>query len=176
MDAAANLYPLLQVNEIALRNAIDRALVSQFGLQWPYSTGFLRTLPRQERDTFERTRTRLERSLKVTQASTGDIVAAQTYGFWVSLLTSRFQDRIWRQEFARSFPCAPVQVDRAVVHDRAEELRRLRNRIAHHEPLLNHDLLGVYQRAASMVRWISPVMWQWAGVRWPAKRELLRRA
>ena len=175
VNAAAALYAILQVNEIALRNAVNRALVSQFGAQWPYSMGFLRALPRHERDTFENGRLRLERTLRVSHVSTGDVVAAQTYGFWVMLLTARFQGRIWQQEFALSFPGAPPQVTRSVVHDRAEEIRRLRNRIAHHEPLLNHDLLGAYQRAASMVRWISPLMSKWAAIHWPADRDLLKR-
>jgi hypothetical protein len=175
VNAGAALYPILQVNEIALRNAIDRALVAQFGVQWPYSTGFLRTLPRPEKETFESGRGRLERVLRVPRVSIGDIVAAQTYGFWVMLLTSRFQRRIWDQEFTRSFASAPPQVDRSVVHDRAEEIRRLRNRIAHHEPLLNYDLPGFHQRAASMVRWISPVLSRWAATRWPLDVNSLKR-
>jgi hypothetical protein len=175
VEAAAALYPILQVNEIALRNAINRALESQFGTQWPYSQGFLRNLPRVDRQTFENGRTKLERNLGVSQVSTGDVVAAQTYWFWVMLLTSRFERRIWNQEFARSFPCAPPAVDRGIVHDRADELRRLRNRIAHHEPLLDHDLVGAYRRASSMVRWISPVNARWADVRWPLDRDRLKR-
>jgi hypothetical protein len=174
VNAGAALYPVLQVNEIALRNTIDHALVAQFGAQWPYSPGFLRTLPKQERDAFESGRLRLERNLRVPRVTTGDVVAAQTYGFWVVLLTSRFQRRIWNQEFATSFPSAPPQVNRSVVHDRADEIRRLRNRIAHHEPLFNHDLLGAHQRATSMIRWISPPLAQWATVQWPIDRELLK--
>ena len=175
VNAGTALYPILQVNEIALRNAVERALAAQFGVQWPYSTGFLRTLPKSEKETFERGRGRLERGLRVPRVPTGDIVAAQTYGFWVMLLTSRFQHRIWDQEFTRSFASAPPQVDRSVVHDRADEIRRLRNRIAHHEPLLNHDLLGAHQRTASMVRWISPALSHWATTRWPLDLSLLKR-
>lgn len=173
VNAGAALYPILQVNEIALRNAVDRALVAQFGAQWPYSSGFLRTLPIFERNTFEAGRQRLERTQRVPRVSTGDVVAAQSYGFWVLLLTSRFQRRIWNQEFATSFSSAPQQVTRPVVHDRADEIRRLRNRIAHHEPLFNHDLLGAHQRATAMVRWISPLLAQWAARQWPLRREFL---
>src|SRR3954468_24302028 len=61
--AGAALYPILQVNEVALRNAVNRALVSQFGPDWPYSQGFLRALPRPERETFEHCRRKLERTL-----------------------------------------------------------------------------------------------------------------
>lgn len=173
--AAAALYPILQVNEITLRNAVNRALEAQFGPQWPYSGGFLRTLRTLDRDAFEAARVKLERNLRVARATTGDVVAAQTYWFWVMLLTSRFENRIWKREFAASFPHAPAQIDRAVVHARADSLRVLRNRIAHYEPLLNYDLLGAYQRAAAMVRWISPAQATWVALRWPADRDLLKR-
>jgi hypothetical protein len=175
VNAAAALYPILQVNEIALRNAVNQALVRQFGAQWPYSPGFLRTMPKAERDSFETGRAKLERTLKLTRVSTGDVVAGQTYWFWVSLLTARYERRIWSREFAASFPYAPPRVDRATVHDRADEIRRLRNRIAHHEPLLDHNLVGAYQRAASIVRWISPENARWAAVHWPLDHDLLKR-
>ena len=173
--AGAALYPILQMNEIALRNAINRALVSQFGADWPYSQGFLRSLPRPDRETFENARRKLERSLKTTRASTGDVVAAQTYWFWVMLLNARFEQRIWSREFAASFPFAPPRIDRELVYGRTDAVRRLRNRIAHWEPLLDYDVRGAYQRAISMVRWISPATAAWAAARWPLPRDVLNR-
>jgi hypothetical protein len=173
--AGAALYPILQVNEVALRNAINRALVSQFGANWPYSQGFLRALPRPERETFEHCRRKLERTLHVVRASTGDLVAAQTYWFWVMLLNSRFEQRIWSREFPASFPSAPRRIDREIVLGRADAIRRLRNRVAHWEPLMDYDLVGAHQRAASMVRWISPTVSAWAASRWPLDRNLLTR-
>jgi len=173
--AGAALYPFLQVNEVALRNAVHRALVSQFGAEWPYSQGFLRALPRPERETFEHGRRKLERTLRMPRATTGDMVAAQTYWFWVALLTARFEQRVWTREFAASFPFAPPRISREIVQARADSIRRLRNRIAHWEPLLDYDLLGAHQRVASMVRWISPATETWAASRWPLARDFLRR-
>jgi hypothetical protein len=125
-------------------------------------------LPAHERATFEASRRKLERTRGVQRLSTGDVVAGQTYYFWVSMLTSRFEQRVWQREFARSFPCAPPHIDRAVVHASAESIRLLRNRIAHHEPLLNYHLAGAYRRALAMIRWISPEKAAWAVCRWPA--------
>lgn len=170
--AGAALYPVLQVNEVALRNTVDRALVSQFGAHWPYSQGFLRSLPNHDSAAFVRERGKAERRLRVAQAATGDVVAAQTYWFWVMLLTSRFDNRIWSREFAQSFPHAPPSITRDVVHSRADTLRKLRNRIAHHEPLMEHDLLGAYRRALAIVRWICPAKAAWATQRWPPAPEL----
>lgn len=163
------------MNEVALRNAVNRALVSQFGAEWPYASGFLRSLPGLERSTFEKCVRKLEGSLRKPRVSTGDVVAAQTYWFWVFLLTSRFDQRIWSREFASSFPAAPSRIDREIVHARADTIRRLRNRIAQWEPLLDVDLAGACQRAASVVRWISPNTAAWMAGRWPLPPEVLAR-
>lgn len=167
MWAAAAMHPILHANEIALRNAVNRALESQFGVQWPYSQGFLRMLPAHERKNFESSRGKLEKMRRVQRLSTGEVVAGQTYYFWVSMLTSRFDQRVWQREFARSFHFAPARVNRAVVHASAERVRQLRNRIAHHEPLLGYHLAGAHRRAVAMIRWISPYKAAWAAGRWP---------
>lgn len=174
--AGAALYPVLQVNEVALRNAVNRGLESQFGPRWPYSQGFLRSLPSQDRALFLKERGKVERRLGIPQVSTGDVVAAQTYWFWVMMLTSRFENRIWKREFTSSFPHAPASVTRDVVHSRADTIRKLRNRIAHHEPLMEFDLLGAYHRALAMVRWVSPTTAAWTTQRWPPARELTSRS
>lgn len=167
MEEAAAMYPILHANEIALRNTVSRALEAQFGPQWPYSEGFLRSLPKHERINFETCRKKLEKTRGVSRLATGDGVAGQTYYFWVSLLTSRYDQRVWQREFARSFPGAPAPVERALVHATAEAIRVLRNRIAHHEPLLAYDLEGAHLRAVRMIRWISPRKAAWATRRWP---------
>lgn len=171
--AAAGLLPILQVNEIALRNGVNRALVAAFGEDWPFSNGFVRALPRRDRDSFLDVRGRLERELQRRRVSTGDVVAAQSYWFWVSMLTRRFENRIWKRHFATAFPHAPARVGRETVHAMSDEIRKLRNRIAHHEPLMRYDLVGAYKRAISIVRWISPEMASWAEERWPPGSDLI---
>lgn len=109
------------------------------------------------------------------RVSTDDVVAAQTYWFWVLLLTARYDQRIWAREFGRSFPFAPSRIDRELMRGRADTVRRLRNRIAHWEPLLDVDLVGAYQRAASVVRWTSPATAEWMAERWPLPPEVLAR-
>jgi hypothetical protein len=175
VQASAALYPILQVNEVALRNAVNRALVSQFGTHWPYSQGFLRNLPKIERETFEKGRTKLEAKQRARAVSTDHVVASQTYWFWVMLLASRFENRIWKREFTVSFPHVPPRIDRHVVHARAESIRLFRNRIALYEPLFDHDLMGTYRRVVAMVRWISPANATWAAHRWPPDPALLKR-
>lgn len=172
--AAAALYPILHVNEVTLRNAVDRALASQFGTQWPYSGGFERSLPRAERSAFCASRSKLERTRGVMRVSSGDVVSAQSYWFWVMLLNARFEGRIWSREFRPSFPFAPPAVSRATVHAAAESIRRVRNRIAHHEPLLGHDLRSAHRRAGALIAWISREKADWTERHWPLDPALLR--
>jgi hypothetical protein len=173
--AGAALLPILQANEVALRNAVHAALTSAFEADWPTAQGFLRSLPSRERAVFEAETRKLRSRVAGGRVSAGDVVASQTYWFWVFLLTSRFQNRVWNKQFAAAFPYVPKSVDRAVVHARCETIRLLRNRIAHHEPLLKYDLPGAYQRALSIVRWISPVKALWAAERWPLGPEITSR-
>mgnify|MGYP000235145701 CR=1 FL=1 len=37
-----------------------------------------------------------------------------------------------------------------------EHIRRLRNRVAHHEPVFYRDLIGDYERMEEVVRWRCP--------------------
>jgi hypothetical protein len=143
--AGAALYPILQVNEIALRNAVNAALVHTFGPSWPKSGGFLRALPGKERSVFDGEIRKLQNKLRGAPVSTGDVVAARTYWFWTFLCTARFQERLWNRAFTLAFPNAPPRMDREIVYRRADAVRRMRNRIAHHEPLLRFDLPGAYQ-------------------------------
>ena len=54
-----------------------------------------------ERTTFERCLRTLEANLRKPRVSTGDVVAAQTCWFWVTLLTSRVEQRISPDVLAR---------------------------------------------------------------------------
>jgi hypothetical protein len=89
------------------------------------------------------------------------VIAALTYGFWVALLTARHEIRIWAPHFRAAFPGAPIQVKRELIHKEADHLRNLRNRIAHHEPIIRRDLAADYKRTLSIIRWICPVTASW---------------
>ncbi len=76
----------------------------------------------------------------VTQATSGQIVAELTFGFWTTLLSQPYHQRVWapdRTALIRAvFPhLPPVPNNRQAVHQRYNDLRFMRNRIMHHEPI-----------------------------------------
>lgn len=62
----------------------------------------------------------------------------------MSLFTSRFDAALWDEQLLRVFPNAPdgaaVPELRERVFGDLEKIRKLRNRIAHHEPIFNRQL------------------------------------
>ena len=96
-----------------------------------------------------------------TGATPSAIVAALTFGFWTAMLGKEYEN-LWqttlkdigrredgkglqRKEFAA--PLAPIGT--------------LRNRIAHHEPILYWNLRKHYDAILQMTGWLSPVAAQW---------------
>ena len=67
---------------------------------------------------------------------------------------------LWRPALRRAFPHRSP-LTRKQAHRPLNGLRKLRNRIAHHEPILARDLLGDHQRILDVTGWISPGVRTW---------------
>jgi hypothetical protein len=81
---------------------------------------------------------------ELTPVTPGKVVAELPFGFWVGLLSGRkvagfdYHFRVWVQ--GRVFERFAETPKRSTLHGRLNALRAFRNRIAHHEHLLNQDL------------------------------------
>ena len=134
-----------KVWEVALRNAIHRRLAERYGEAW-YDN------PDAGLD-----RGAVERIASARMVSARDghdegpprIVAALSFGFWVSLLgpggrvaagrKANYEMTLWRPALRGAFVhCA--RLTRKEAHRPLNSLRTLRNRIAHHEPVFARDL------------------------------------
>jgi hypothetical protein len=83
----------------------------------------------------------------------GKVVAELMLGFWWSLLSDEYNRRLWQPCLQFSFD-GPVR--RTRLHAELDELRRLRNRIAHHEPIHRRDLVADLHRVPDASGRISP--------------------
>jgi hypothetical protein len=73
-------------------------------------------------------------------------------GFWWSLLSDEYNRRLWQPCLQHAFD-GPVR--RARLHSELDEMRRLRNRIAHHEPIHRRDLAADHRRILDVAERIS---------------------
>ncbi len=163
---SAAFYGPLQGLEVALRNAMHRRLAVRYGDAW-YDNG--RTdLDRGALDRIARARTELARDGH--RDDPHRVVAAQSFGFWVSLLgpggrridgrKANYQMSLWRPALRGAF-AHRANLNRKQVHGPLNALRTLRNRIAHHEPIFARDLARDYDRIVEVAGWISPATRAW---------------
>lgn len=87
----------------------------------------------------------------------GRVVAELSLGFWGGLLADGYNRSLWQPCLQHAFPGAR----RRALHDAVDELRRLRNRIAHHEPLHTRDLAADYATLLGTAERIAPRLSWW---------------
>lgn len=89
------------------------------------------------------------------------IVSELTLGFWSNLFTRQYEDPLWRKNLRLAFPHVGGPLRRGQVHQVLDKIRRLRNRISHHEQILRYDLNVYYNNIIDLVSWVSPVTAIW---------------
>ena len=155
-NVAAEFFFPLHFCEIVIRNAVSEALTTTYEEKWPWSANFLRNLPNKGK---YRQRQDLENTSK-THTTTGKVVPELKFVFWQKMFTRRFDERLWRQQLHRVFPFVPdaqtVDISRENIYQLLEQVRRLRNRIAHHEPIFQRDLAADYQAIHTLIYWRCP--------------------
>ena len=142
---AQSLYVYLQCWEITFRNKLDAFQRWKYGPAWPYDEKrAVRSLTRDEKRRLGETKQRQSQQRKQTTVSTDAIVADLSAGFWVALLSSAYRvPYSWQYNLGRVFP-NDTALDRETAHTLSSKILKLRNRIAHHEPIYDFPLSQTY--------------------------------
>lgn len=132
----------LHICEVVVRNAVSEALIRQYGPEWPWSVGLLRSLPTGGGAGYD---AKMDLSLTSKKhRTTGGVVAELKNVFWEKQFTKRNDQRLWEPYLFKLFPNldprGSVKIHRQRIASDLEAVRRLRNRIAHHEPIFNRNL------------------------------------
>lgn len=160
--SAAFMIPL-HVLEVALRNAVVDAIEAVHGGTWPWTQGFIRSLPNPGPPAYNPKR---DLSTCAAQHPTaGKVVAELKFAFWENMLTKRHQSRLWDAHFFRVFPDAPTGATadqrRSELRIDVEAIRKLRNRIAHHEPIFPRMLQDDLDRIMRCIQWRNATTASW---------------
>ncbi|MFD3464722.1 hypothetical protein ACFWVM_33820 [Nocardia fluminea] len=160
--AAAFMLPS-HFAEVAIRNAASEAITSLYGPSWPWDTTFTTSLNNPSGRTYNPHKDLV--SVRGTQLTTGKVIAELKFAFWQSMFTSRHQVRIWDHQIRTLLPNASGMTSKQLrqrVYDDLEVIRKLRNRIAHHEPIfarnLGDDLMRILElielRSTATIDWV----------------------
>lgn len=150
-------YTPLQGLEVCLRNALSLELVAHLGADWYVN----------KHTVFEHPLTEMlagaEQSLKRDgkTVNLGRMVAELNFGFWVSVLAPRYETSLWRPCLRNAFPARPRGMERKDIQKALNALRRLRNRVAHHEPIVHRDLKRDHALILSLLSCVCPHTADW---------------
>lgn len=163
---SADMYQWLAIAEIALRNSLISTIAPPFQLTAGFDP-FLhlwQELRAEERADYELARQRA--SGKHESVDFGRIVAELNLGFWRYLLAADYEHSLWTHYFRHAFPGLKTP-RRHEVYESVELMNRLRNRIAHHERVLNAQIQREIEATQSLIGWVSPEALAWAKVNLP---------
>jgi hypothetical protein len=162
--SAALLRDLAHV-EVGIRNAYDRALSSWWrgGGHWTaggaqvFAPIMRRRGPRMV-DVNRRPRESLAVAIESAggnAAPPGKVIAELMFGFWRYLSTPAHEKSLWVPSLHRAFQPG---TDRREVDQRMGSLHNLRNRVAHHEPLLRTDIAARHGDCTALATLIDPAL------------------
>lgn len=152
VSASGALFELIAHFEVLLRNRmiheIDRAganLAMPPGSPWILDA--------------ERVTEVVSRLKKRGQPTTaGRIYAGLTFGYWKTMFVTA-SDELWRHSLGEVF--RHTRADRHVLSEYLESVNQLRNRIAHHGSLLEHDITAEAQKLFRLTSWLDPKAEAW---------------
>lgn len=157
---AEALVPAFNYFEVGLRNGINNAIANLFGQDW------LLTKPNGlylSQGSIEKIQEAKDEFLKIKHrpATHGDVLANLSFGFWAGFFHNRHAPVLWnrpKKTWPVIFPNLPAaQWQWQNIKAKVFEVKDLRNRIAHHEPIWNSNppVDVVHQTCIGLVRAMS---------------------
>ncbi|MGL4306295.1 MAG: hypothetical protein ACRCSF_09075 [Mycobacteriaceae bacterium] len=164
---AAALLPSIAFTEVILRNAMNSAICHHFNIE--SAVGWHTLLEGQDPiiSLIPNHKQQLDNDIKrikgrIQRTPTGDeVVSGVSLGIWGLLLDKgnhqnakyHYEVEIWRAYLHKAFP--NFSGARRQLRDKVRQLSKLRNRIAHHEPLILLNVAHGIDNAASIISYID---------------------
>lgn len=154
---ASAAFELIAHLEVVLRNAIDTTLAAHFreadhGIPWFMRRGILQTEAEAQ---IESVRDKLAAQHR---ESRHQIIAGLSFGFWTGMLGTKYEE-LWRSALRKAFPGSGGSRKQVVVE--FDAIRKFRNRIAHHDSMLNVDLPFEIRRILRAASFLGPEVAAW---------------
>lgn len=131
--SAALLVPL-HICEVVIRNSVAETLEKVYGKEWHINNSFERSLNQDIKRLLNKGMDKAGNG-----ASVDKLVPELSFSFWQKIFTKRFDQRLWNKHLLSAFPQINSRLSihelRNNLFDDLEDIKELRNRIAHHEPI-----------------------------------------
>jgi len=137
--------------EIGLRNVINRQLSEKYGDQWFNNPRI--GLNEKDKLQIQKAKNNLEKERK--SLTNGNLISELNFGFWVNIF-NLYYDTLWRHCLRQAFTPKTGVLERKQLSKRLHPILKLRNRIAHYEPIVDYDLPKIGQDIIDIVQLIEP--------------------
>lgn len=182
--AGALMMPI-HLCEVAVRSAAAQTLSTVYGPTWPLDTNFKLSLRDNRRrngppgspsskpvkysavDDLDRTVQKFSRGDPNlwTDQQTESVVADLNLVFWVKLFAANHDHRLWLPHLTAVFPHLPTNNAtqwRKDISQRLDQLRLLRNLVAHHERIYNRALSDDIASIRTLIGYRSCHLLEWS--------------
>lgn len=162
IEVSKALYPLLSILEISLRNRINNAIDCIIQADW-----LIKELQQQNILLDNEYKKLLDVKKKLINKGNrnigkDDLIAELSLGFWIHLCTKRYKTKLWhKQGFFRAifvdYPNFSEFNKLSKVFPKLQLMLKLRNRIFHHEIIINHPygIINCYNDLRKLLGFIS---------------------
>ncbi len=150
-----SFYPLLPIFEVALRNSMNRELISLYGTEdWYLRISSAIGLKDLNKKILLAQKLISKRNEVV---SADKVVAELTFGFWTESLNAEYEQILWK-DLKRAFPYLEKQRrQRKKVSAPINHIRLFRNRVYHNEPILwnTQYLFAIHSTIIETMSWLN---------------------
>jgi hypothetical protein len=153
---ASSLFECIGGLEIALCNSVHITLTQAFRSDaWYDSVPF----PWQPHEMASLQKTKGQIRSRKMQPVPSRVISEMNFGFWCGIMKKHYSAALWIPHLHRAFPYR--RLGHMEAQRRLDEIRALRNRIAHHECILHLDLGKEYTNILDTLDWICPITRSW---------------
>lgn len=153
------MHPTLHYLEICLRNGIDKAIRKHYREDWLINPPKQLIISEQDIKKIVEITGKIRKERK-REPQHDDILAQMTFGFWCAFFHRKYDPILWHKKEALKvlFPnLSRANRKRAYIEEKILKIKKVRNRIAHQEPIWNHQvaIMEVYVMCHKLIRAMS---------------------
>lgn len=154
IELCRSLYHPLHFLEVALRNSLHRAATARCRTDtWYDHTPSI--LTRREQEAIMKAKQTLAEEGK--PLAPGRVIASLSFGFWVSLLSTDYEQKLWPWHLANAFPNMPRSSrTRQRISERLHYIRKIRNAAFHFGKICKRsDLPDIRHKIQETTGWVD---------------------
>lgn len=157
LKLSSELYKLIHVFELSTRNIFDIFLSKRYDRNWINRNDLL-TGNNGKNNKLIIDISNAKNNCK-NKKNKDDIISNLSLGFWVNLLSSSNNDKIWWQPSLRKMFFG---YNRNEIHDIFMNIKDIRNRIAHHETIFNKKIDKTKSNILLILKIYSNDLYKWS--------------